>query len=282
MSSVRALARWIAPRGVAHTSDARAAGFSKHHIARAVESGEVDRIRRSWLAAPGCDPSRRRAASVSGRVTCVSAAAALGLWVHEHDLLHVAVPSTASRLPSHGMRLHSSTPPIAVARTAVEEPLINVLFHVARCVPRLHALAVWESALRAGVASAEELVHVRWRSTRAAELAGVVTHLSHSGVETVFRELMSSIGVIVRQQVWIDGHPLDGVIGELLAIQLDGFAHHSSASDRRRDLRADARLALRGYTTLRFDYQQVLFDQPYVISTVMTAMAQGLHVGRRR
>jgi very-short-patch-repair endonuclease len=56
-----------------------------------------------------------------------------------------------------------------------------------------------------------------------------------------------------------------------------GFAHHSSAADRRRDLEADARLALRGYTVLRFDYFQVFFQWDYVVETVLMAVAQGLH-----
>ncbi|MEV8263016.1 DUF559 domain-containing protein [Microbacterium sp. NPDC077057] len=88
---------------------------------------------------------------------------------------------------------------------------------------------------------------------------------------------MRAVGIDVRQQVWVDGHPLDGVIGERLAIQIDGFRHHSAAGDRRRDLAADARLALRGYTVLRFDYHQVMVDDRHVEDTVLAALAQGLH-----
>ncbi len=87
---------------------------------------------------------------------------------------------------------------------------------------------------------------------------------------------MRSIGVAVRQQVWIDGHPIDGLIGAHLAVQLDGFAHHQ-AEDRRRDLHADARLVLRGYTVLRFDYVQVLMTPEHVIAVISAALAQGLH-----
>lgn len=72
------------------------------------------------------------------------------------------------------------------------------------------------------------------------------------------------------------------MIGERLRVQIDGFAHHSSARDRRRDVRADARLALRGYTILRFDVHQVMYDARYVEQTVLTAMAQGLHHPRSR
>ena len=67
-----------------------------------------------------------------------------------------------------------------------------------------------------------------------------------------------------RQQVWLDGHPVDALIGERLVTQLRRRSSTIGAKDRRRDLHADARLALRGYTVLRFDYQQVLFDWPFV------------------
>ena len=63
-------------------------------------------------------------------------------------------------------------------------------------------------------------------------------------------------------------------------VQLDGFAHHRGA-DRRRDLRADARLVLRGYTVLRFDFVQVLFHPDEVVATIALAMAQGLHLASR-
>jgi very-short-patch-repair endonuclease len=44
------------------------------------------------------------------------------------------------------------------------------------------------------------------------------------------------------------------------------------------NIRADARLVLLGYTVLRFDYQQIMFDWPHVESSIMGAVAQGLHL----
>jgi len=152
-----------------------------------------------------------------------------------------------------------------------------MLFHVARCLPRGEALAVWESSLKKRLVDAEVLKRVEWSGGRARELADAASVLADSGIESIFADLMRRIGVSMKQQVWIDGHPLDGLIGRHLAVQLDGFEHHSAANDRRRDLRADARLVVRGYTVVRFDYQQVLFDQPHVIDTVLNAIAQGLH-----
>lgn len=274
------LSTWVGSRGgVAHTSTARDAGFGSRAIAAAVATGALARVRRSWIVTPDCSPERRAAASVSGRLTCVTAARERGLWTPDSRHSHVWVPSTASRLPSEGLHLHRSTPPVPVPRTEPDEPMINVLFHVARCLPRVDGLAIWESALRTGSVDADELTSVRWCSTRATEFARLARQLSDSGLETHFRELMAGIGVPLRQQVWIDGHPVDALIGERLAVQIDGFAFHRAA-DRRRDLRQDARLVLRGFTVLRFDYVQVLFEPAYVVHTIRTAMAQGRHLAR--
>ena len=75
----------------------------------------------------------------------------------------------------------------------------------------------------------------------------------------------------------IDGHDVDALIGERLVVQIDGFQHHQAAQ-RRDDIRDDARLVLRGYTVLRFDWKQVLFDWPYVEATIRGAIAQGRHL----
>ena len=277
MRSVDELVAWVdGCGGAAHSRSIAAAGFTMHVVRTAIALGVLERVRRSWLVGPGCDPARRTAATAGGRLTCLSAASALGLWTPHHDDVHVAVEPTASRVRAPGVRLHWGGGPAPTSPTQTAEPLVNVLFHVARCVPLADAAAVWESALRSGRTDRYVLERVQWGSGRARRLAEVASLLSDSGIETHFLHLMHGIGVTVTQQVWVDGHPLDGLIGDRLAIQLDGFAHHQ-ASDRRRDLRADARLALRGFTVLRFDYHQILFEPDYVTATVTDAVAQGLH-----
>ncbi|MBD3751216.1 MAG: DUF559 domain-containing protein [Micrococcales bacterium] len=277
MRSVGELARWVdGCGGAAHSRSVAAAGFTVHVVRTAIALGALERVRRSWLVRPGCDPARRTAAATGGRLTCLSAASALGLWTPLHDEVHVAVAPTASRVRAPRVRLHWGSGPAPTSATHTDDPLVNVLFHVARCVPLAEAAAVWESALRSGRTDRRILERVQWGSERARQLASVASLLSDSGIETHFVHLMRSIGVTVAQQVWVDGHPLDGLIGDRLVVQLDGFAHHQ-ASDRRRDLRADTRLALRGFTVLRFDYHQILFDPEYVTSTITDAIAQGLH-----
>lgn len=263
--------------GSAHSSDVYAAGYSKHTVAALVRTGRLVRVRRSWLVSSGADDAQLAAARVGGRLTCVTAAHRLGLWTGDHDEVHVAVAPTAARLDATGLRVHWSAGPAPTAARAVVDPLINVLYHVARCQPPVVALAIWESALNKNLISADVLQRIAWHSGRAARLAAIATKLSDSGLESHFIELMRAIGVRVRQQVRIDGHRVDGLIGERLVIQLDGFAFHSTPEARRRDILADARLRLRGYTVLRFDYQQILFQPELVQEVIQTAMAQRLH-----
>ncbi|MBD7957044.1 DUF559 domain-containing protein [Microbacterium sp. Sa4CUA7] len=277
MRSTVQLASWLAARGgAAHSSELKAAGFTTHAIRVAVQRGAAERVRRSWLVTPGCARSLRRAVEVGGRLTCATAAAHLRLWTPAHEQIHVVVPPTSSRHADDGVRLHWSRGPAPVGARALIDPLPNVLWQVARCLPMADALCVWESAIRQKAIAPGVLAHIRWSGEAARAVAAVASHLSDSGVETRFVMLARSIGVSVRQQVWIDGHPVDALIGEHLVAQLDGFAHHQGR-DRRRDLAADARLVLLGYTVVRFDYHQVLFQPEEVTAVLATAIAQGRH-----
>ncbi len=268
--------------GIAHSRDLRAEGFTPHEVRQAVRRGQLQRVRRSWLLTPECTPERRAAAEVSGRVTCVTAARRLQLWSEDAPQTHLAVPSTSSRVSGHGRVLHWASGPVPVARFAVDDPLLNVLYHVARCLLPAQAADVWEAALRRNLVTLPQLRRTAWRSSAANGVLERVGGFSDSVLETRFVAIMRSCGVEVRQQVLIDEHPVDGLIGERLVVQLDGFEFHSRPADRRKDLRQDARLALLGYTVLRFDYQQVMFDHRYVQHTILNAVAQGLHLGPRR
>lgn len=259
-----------------HSSQLRRGGFTTHAMKSAVAEGRLTRLRRSWPITPECSPTRRVAITCGGRTTCVTAAAEHGLWVPPHEGIHIAIPATASPPAIAGVVHHWSPGPAPVAVRSLCDPLLNVLHHVARCLPLADAIAVWESALRRRDTDAAVLAAVQWTNPAAREIASVASDLSDSGLESKFAELLRSLGVAFQQQVWFDGHPVDTLIGKRLVVQLDGFEHHRAA-DRRRDLRADARLVLRGYTVLRFDYQQVLFNPDYVRETIATAIAQGRH-----
>jgi very-short-patch-repair endonuclease len=274
---------WLGRRhGVAHTSEARGAGFTTHEIADLVAHRLARRVRRSWLVTPDCDAGRVDAAAMGGRVTCVTAAKRMGLVVPESAGTHVAVASNASRLRPEGVVLHWARGPAPVGRHHIDDPVLNILFQAARCLDRSDALALWESAIRKKKVDPSLLRRVGWGSTKAQELASVASELSDSGLESRFFEGMRGEGVAVRRQVRLDGRNVDGLIGRSLVIQLDGFAFHSDPAARRRDIAADARLVLRGYTVFRFDFVQVFFEWETVLETIRMAIAQNLHLNEVR
>jgi len=278
MSRGRDLATWLGRSGdVAHTSKAYEHGYTKRDVAEAVALHGVARVRRSWLTTLSPASPTRRALAVGGRLTCVSEAKRLGLWVPEVAGPHVWVAPTASRFDRAGLRIHRAIGPSPVPAHAAREPLLNVLLHVSHCLRLDDALAVWESALRKTGTTKEMLQQVRWSSTRARLLSDAAGGLSDSGLETHVVTRLRRAGLLVRQQVWIDGHPVDALVGERLVIQIDG-KHHLDPWQRRRDIAGDARLTLMGYTVLRFDYRQVMFDWPLAERTILTAVAQGRHL----
>src|SRR5690606_26730691 len=208
---------WLRSAGhVSHTSAAYEHGFTKRDIAEAVASCGVARVRRSWLTTLSPAAPTRRALAIGGRLTCVSEAHRLGLWVPEASEPHVWVAPNAGRLRRAGMRIHRAGGPAPVARHAPREPLVNVLFQVARCLKADDALTVWESAVRTTSLTKEMLQEVPWRSTRVRRLSDATGGLSDSGLETHVVIRLRRAGLEVRQQVWLDGHPVDVLVGRRL------------------------------------------------------------------
>jgi very-short-patch-repair endonuclease len=271
---------WVRRNGrIAHTSDIIKAGATRYGIRAALASGSLVRVRRDWLALPDCDPQLKLAAQCGGRLTCVTAAQRMGLWVLPDNLLHLAVAPNAGRLPGgSAVKPHWSAGPTPTSRLMLIDPLENVLVRVAECQPFESAVVVLDSALRLHRTTAAQLRRIPTKSTRFATALDAASEFSDSGIESIPCVRFARIGIVVRQQVIIDDHPVDGLIGDRLVLQIDGYGPHSNADRRRRDLRQDGRLTLMGYTVFRFDYVQVLGHWAYVESTVLSAMAQGLHL----
>ncbi|WP_157157091.1 endonuclease domain-containing protein [Diaminobutyricimonas sp. LJ205] len=273
------LPTWLNTRGgVAHVHDALRAGFTRYLIKRTVDRGDVKRLRRFWLATPQAQPDLESAARIGGRVACLSVAKRLELWHFDDGRLHVAVPRKAGHVTPGDHIVHWSRGPIPVSPYRLVEPIENALVHVADCQPFEEALVVWESALQKQLVAPAYLERLSLRTERAKRVRLAASLLSDSGIESIPVARLQLLRIAVRQQVMIDGHSMDGLIGDRLIYQIDGYGFHSDAATRRRDIADDARLVLMGYTVLRFDYKQILFDWDYVERTILGAIAQGLHL----
>ncbi|TFD87136.1 DUF559 domain-containing protein [Cryobacterium lactosi] len=270
---------WLAQHGgIAHSEQAVRAGFTLHAIRHSIASGECARVRRNWLALPSAPADLRAAAALGGRVACLSVARRLELWNLADGMNHVSVPRNAIVPASSTLRVHWSAGPIPVARFVLVEPVVNALVHIAECQPFENALVVWDSALNKKLTNPAELARLHLRSAAARAVRAVSSGLADSGLETLPVSRLAASGIRVSQQVMLDGHRVDGLIGHRLVLQTDGFSFHSTAGQRRSDIAHDRRLVLLGYTVLRYDYRQILFDWPRVEAEILHAMAQGLHL----
>ncbi|MBX0300397.1 endonuclease domain-containing protein [Cryobacterium sp. 1639] len=273
------LGSWLTQHdGIAHSAQALRAGFTRYSIRQSVAVGQCERIRRDWLAVPTAPADLRAAAALGGRVACLSVARRLGLWHLSDGMTHVSVPRNAVVVADTGLRVHWSGGPVAVGRFALVEPIENALVHIAGCQPFENALVVWDSALNKKLVTERSLARLPLRSAVARAVGAVANGLADSGLETLPVSRLAANGIRMRQQVVLDGHRVDGLIGHRLVVQIDGFSFHSTVEQRRADVAQDRRLALLGYTVFRYDYRQILFDWPRVEAEIMRAMAQGVHL----
>ncbi|GEB45386.1 hypothetical protein MTE01_13310 [Microbacterium testaceum] len=264
--------------GVAASARVQREGFSAGTVGAAVRAGAVLRIRRRWLALPEADAFLVAAARSGVVLTCSTAAHRLGLWVLEHEEVHVAAPPHAGRITvAEGTRVHRCTPLMPRHPEDLVDGVVNILGVVSKCLPTEQALAVWDSALNKKLVTLDEMR--RYRLTgRGRALPDLATPLADSGLETFLIVRLRWLGERLTPQAWILGHRVDLLIGERLVVQVDG-AHHVGAQ-READIRHDARLMLNGYHVIRVGYRQVVEDWPSVQQLVVHAIAQGLHRAR--
>lgn len=271
--------------GIAHRRTLRDRGIRARDLARAEADGSLRRVRRDWLATPDCSADLVQAVRIGGRLTCVSAADLRGLWVVTDAALHVAVAPTAARLrleQAPATVVHWNRPVAPIDRTCPLDRIENVLAHIARCQPLDFAVAAFDSAVRTGALPLRQLQQLaKTQGSAFRRVVSFVNPLADTGIESIPRVRFGRLGIVMVPQVLIDGHHVDGLIGERLIVQFDGFGSHSSRKQHNRDLYEDDRLRVQGYTVLRFSSDQVLHDWEFVLQTTLSCIAQRLHLWAR-
>ncbi|GAA4176136.1 endonuclease domain-containing protein [Gryllotalpicola koreensis] len=273
-------------QGFVSRAQLRRAGLTSHGIRALIADGALVAFTRDILGRPTANPVLRRAVAMGGRAACVTAARAMGIWVLESDEFHVVPRSHNGRFRSDGLApepvLHWTPAPIEPdrSRLAIESGR-NTLAHIARCQPLDAAVASFDSAVRLGMITLEELERLAFvHRGRFAEAVALVTGDADSGLETLTRVRLGWAGIACQRQVVIDGHPVDLLIGERLIIQLDGLQHLKDPVQLARDRRQDRRLKLMGYTVLRYGYAEVVFGWETTLAEIMAHLAAGAHAAR--
>jgi very-short-patch-repair endonuclease len=275
--------------GFAATFELYRLGWTRRSLRHSVESGTSLRVRQGWYCTPDADPDEIAAFRVGGRLGCVSAAYAHGLWVRRPAIVHVDVPTHSSRHRSphdRFVRLGDSKK-LAVrhwspgwGRPVARASVVDSLLAMALCQPVERVVAAADSALHLGLMSGAQ-----WRSViaplprRLRRLLAQVDSRSESITESIVRFRLARLGIEVHVQVAIVGvGRVDFVVGSRLVIEVDGRQYHIDPERFENDRRRDARLSAMGYRVLRFSYNQVMNRWSEVKAAIVAAIARGDHL----
>lgn len=276
--------------GVASIEQLRAVGFDLSAVTAARRLGSVLHVRRGWYSVPGADSRLVEAVRIRGQLTCISAAAAMGLWVWDDRRLHVGVPGNGGRLNARrrggprppddpGVILHwrDRTAAPSLARQTLRE----VLEHVVECQPPALALAVLDSVLEQRRATRSWVEAAVGHLPRAAPLISALDPGSGAGGESILHWHLRAAGIAFETQVQIDGlYRADVRIGSSLLVEVDGREHHATVAGFERDRALDRALQARGYVVLRIAYRELLFEPERVMAVILAVVRAGRH--RRR
>ncbi|MFK3677245.1 hypothetical protein ACI2IP_05905 [Microbacterium sp. NPDC090218] len=236
-------------------ADLVASGMSWRDIARAVDNGQLCRLRRDRYVLVPADPEIAEAVRIGGRLSCVSLLAEIGVFVQTRDRLHVHVAPGSSRVrrprsPRTVLHWHSWSGETGPSHVV---PVADAVAQAIRCQAPREAVATIDSILHHGVMSWEEIVLVfETLPARFAPLLAVVDASAASGPETYMRLILRALGVAYETQVFIEGVGyVDFVVEGWLIIECDSKEFHEGWQKQVEDRRRDVVAATRGYVTIR-------------------------------
>ncbi|WP_238164470.1 endonuclease domain-containing protein [Kribbella pittospori] len=155
---------------------------------------------------------------------------------------------------------------------------VRTVLDCIRILPLAEALAVADSALRAGVDHDEILdgaAKLRGpHRRRIQQIVALADGRAESVLESALRALLIDAGIdgFVPQLVVQDdefsarldlAHP-----GQRIGLEADGFEHHGTRRALVRDCRRHVNLAVRGWRILRFSWEDVMYDGEWVVAAV--------------
>jgi very-short-patch-repair endonuclease len=270
------------------TTELRAQGHTVDSIRREIAAGRLERVIKGWYATPRTDRQAVRAMRLGGRLGCVSALRLKGAWCPPDQGVHIEFPSYAS-----GRRLAARAhPEEAVAHwhgkdeaTGSAFPVVPIDVATARmlqCQPPHLAIAVLDSLLfrrlitpnrlRAVIAAGPERVRF---------LADHLEPRSEEGIESIVRFRLAMVGVTASVQVTLRSRDrLDLLIDGWLVLELDGRATHAQEKAFTADRVRTARLVRDGRVVLQFAYATILYQWPFVESTVLDVIAKHAPIRR--
>lgn len=255
-------------------------------VQAAVREGALERIGRGSYALPRAPDALRAALTARGVASHASAAQ---LWfmetLRDPPVAHVTVPRRARAHPAGRVRLHWNDLDDDEVRGRVTSPLRTVL-DCARTLPFPEALAVADSALHRELVTPEALrAQVRLSRASGIRAARRVVALADGRAANPFESALRATVLDAGFTGFVPQLPVttprlaarvdlgDPELG--LVLEADSFAWHGSRVALDRDCRRYDELVRSGWTVLRFSWEQVMFEVPWVVEVVSDTIALG-------
>ena len=245
---------------------------SARAIRRADRRFEIIKAARGRYTLLEVEEQRAVAASRTATLSHLSAAVAHGWKVKTvPEVAWVTVRRQRNLGPDRdGIRAFWADLDEADLTAGITSPLRTVV-DCARVLPFDEALAVADSALRNADVGVEELrtAAAATRGPGASRIRRVARHADARAAnpfESVLRALCLEVGLDLTPQLVVSESGLFAIVDlgneELrLAIEAEGYETHGTRDGLRRDCRRHTDLAVWGWASLRFTYEDVMFDQ---------------------
>jgi very-short-patch-repair endonuclease len=231
-------------------------------IRLAIENGELRPLSPGLAATPLLRADELAAINDGWRPTCISSAAAHGLWVPEATdrRLHAYRPRTPRKEAPAAVvphRWHDAWPE-SDATASVPQLLGDAI----RCQDLETCVVLADSALNMGLLTSDDWADiVAGAPLQYRRVLGRAVDTADSGSETRVRLGLQAARVPVEAQVAIDGvGTVDLCVKGRWVIECDSRRHHSAEADYARDRRRDLRLHALGYVVTRLSYPQIWYD----------------------
>lgn len=246
-------------------------GIDDAALRRAVRAG-VLQPDRGLYALPTAAPDQVALLQHRQLLTCSSAAPFYGLWsVNSAGPVHVQHrrgDAFEGQIGHSGLLLepHPHRPVAAVG---------DVLIHALRCLPFAEALVMVDCAVGRGdmtVGFLRERLPGK-RNGRARQVLDWVDRGAESMLETLARTYFRQAGIRVETQVHIDGVGyVDLLLEGRLIVELDG-RHHGEWAQVKKDQRRNNVSVVRGYSVLRYYYDDVVHHPALMLAEVRAVLA---------
>lgn len=266
------------------TAELRLRGYTRAMIRRAIDCGDLIRVRRGRYVWGGIDERHLVAARAGGRLDCVSLLGALGVFVLSDSETHLQFDRADSRLPRRHRDIRAHWRDSACARADLHADLVEALAQACCCQSPGVAVASLDSALHLGLIGADELDAVfdrlprRYRALRA-----LVDARAEAGTETLVRLMLRSLGYRPALQVRLRGvGRVDLLVDDWLIVECDSRAFHGDVAQQIRDRRRDLAAAELGYVTIRILAEDVFHRPDAVRAALGAVLARQRGGGRSR